>query len=374
MEEMSEQDRQTRDAARARRKRIAEGVFRVFGLLGGLFWLLVFVTVVRTGYLSLIGIIAGALLTVPAIAGPVAGLAGWKRLEKLWSWIWIGTIVLIAVAAVLILVWPEDHETWRPYRFEEDLAALEAERSVPDADNAALRYESVLTTEDVSDRPEFLFDGEFSLHWEFSTNPWKAENYPRVSEWLDSHAETIHGLLQIGNIERCRWPLRPDDGGEYTVPHKRMFRGAQLLLAAANHDLGEGRIRQAIEAYCCLLRQADHLCQQTDQLDFMYGRRPEGSALRMIRYVLTTSELSREDIERIIHCLPAAVDTWRRDISNLVEFDKVRFARMMAWAYEINEQGKVRFAASFQPLAKKGQENSSRKRLVARGRRSIQTR
>lgn len=366
MEEMSEQDYQAGDVRPAGRRRVAKGVFHVFGLLGGLFWLLIFLTVLRTGYLSWIGVVVGVFLTVPGTIGPVAGLAGRKHLEKLLSWIWVGTVISIVVTAVAVLIWPESGGVWRAYRFDDDLAAIEAERAVPDTDNAALRYESALATLDINDRPDFVFDRDLFLRKELSKDPWKAEDHPQASEWLDSHAEIVRGLLQVGELEKCRWPVLADDGGPYTVPHRRLLRGVQLLLATANRDLGAGHVAQAIEKYLCLLRQGDHLYQQTDQIDFMYGRHPEGAALHMIRFMLVGGELSREDIERIARGLPTVANTWRRDISNLVEFDKVRFARLMAWAYEINEQGKIRFAASFQPLTKKGQESSSRLRRLWR--------
>jgi hypothetical protein len=361
MEEMSKQDRQVHDAKRARRKRIGGGVARAVNLLAIPFYLLPFFAVAWVGYLSWIGVILATAFVVSVVAAPIVGLAGRKRLEAICHTIHLGMIiVLFPLAAAAVLLWPQGGGVWRPYGLEEDLATLEAQRAVPDMDNAAIRYESALAKLDMNDQPDFVFARDFFLHSELSQNPWKAENYPRASEWLDSHAQVVRELLQAGKMQKCRWPIRADDGGPYPVPHKRLRRGALLLLATANRDLGEGRIAQAMEKYFCLLRQGDHLYQQTDQLDLIYGLHAEADALHMVRYALIVDKSSPEDIERIAPSLPTAANTWQRDISNLVKFDRVRFARMMAWAYEINDQGKIRFAASFKPLVKKEQDGSSR--------------
>ena len=360
MEEMSEQDRQA-GVAGAGRKRVAERVFRVFALLVGLFWLLVFLAILRTGYLSRIGVVVAAFLIVPGTLGPVAGLAGRKRLERLLSWVWVGTVILIVVAAVTTLVWPEGSGTWRPYRFDEELAAREAERAVPDADNAALRYESVLAAVDVNDRPESVTDGG-NTHTGLSQIPWKAADHTEASQWLDQHTEVIEKLLQIGEIEKCRWPVHATTDCQWTVPYKKVAYGVWLLTVAGNRDFGEGRLHQALEKYLCLLRTADHLHQQTSTLDLRYSLSCEREALQMIRYILVDPGLAPEDIGRIADRLPTASDTWRQDLSRLLTLDELRFAELMAPIYEINERGNVRFAASFPSglLPKDRQENSSR--------------
>jgi hypothetical protein len=116
---------------------------------------------------------------------------------------------------------------------------------------------------------------------------------------------------------------------------------------AGNRDLGEGRFHKAMEKYFCLLRMAEHLYQQTHYLDFYYGFACEIPALQMIRHIVACSEISGEDIDRIADHLPTAANNWHNDISRLLEFEKFRFARRMASLYEINEQGKIRFTASF---------------------------
>jgi hypothetical protein len=106
MEEMSEQDRQARDAKLARRKRIVVGVARAVGLVAVSFWLLVFLIVLRTGYLSRIGIAVGLLYLMPGLAAPLVGFAGKRRLEAFLSWLHTGQPLLVALVVGLVSVWP----------------------------------------------------------------------------------------------------------------------------------------------------------------------------------------------------------------------------------------------------------------------------
>jgi hypothetical protein len=346
MKEMSEQDRQTRDAARARRKHIAEQVARIVGLLAGFFWLLVFLALVRTGYLSSIGIAVGALLTIPCIIGSVAGLAGRKRLEKGLSWLWGGTIILIMTAAITTFIWPQGPGTWRPYRFDEELAAIETRRAVPDAENAAPRYESVFGKMHMDDEPNFVFSGASSIRDELWRGPWKSTDYPQAAEWFDSQSSAINDLLEIGRMEKCRWPVQADTYDEYTVPYKKLRPCMLLLIAAGNRDLGENRATAALTKYFCTLKIADHIHQQPSKVDCLMSLGCERDGLRMIRYVLVQSPLSDEDVAQIAGHLPPAADPWPEEWERLLEHEKLHYMNLLGRLYEINDDGAVRFAAS----------------------------
>ncbi len=346
MEEMPEQGRQTNDVARTRRQRIALAVLHMVGLLGGLFWLLVFVAVVRTGYLSSIGIALGALLTVPAIMGSVAGLAGRRRLEKLLSSVWVGTIILIVIAAILAWVWPESRGPWRPLSFDKEVAAAEAQRAIPDEENAARRYEAALAGVDVNDRASFISRAGHA-YGGLAEASWKSEDYPEAAQWLDLHAEAIGKLLWIGDIEQCRWPIYANSDCRWTVPYRKVNYGIWLLTLAAERDLGEDRPQEALKKCLCLLRIADHLYQQTNEIDFRSAFHCERAALQMCRCLLVGGGLSQQHLQAIGQRLPTAVDTWHQDTARLLAFDELRFAQFLAPIYEINRDGKVRFASSF---------------------------
>ena len=143
------------------------------------------------------------------------------------------------------------------------------------------------------------------------------------------------------------------------MPYRKVSCAVWLLEVAAQRDLGEGRSQQALEKCLCLLRTADHCYQQTHDVDFRRALRCERAALQMLRHLLMEGRLSLQDVQRIARRLPTAADTWHQDTTRLLAFDELRFAQFLAPIYEINREGKIRFAASFRRLGEgKPQEDS----------------
>jgi hypothetical protein len=343
MKERSEQDRHAGDAARARRKRIAEGVARVIMLLAGSFWLWVFIMAVRTGYLSWIGLTVGAVFVGSLLSEPLLGWTGRKRLAIGALGIHFGLIGLFLLAAMTTFLCPQDKGTWHPYRFDQELAAIEAKRAVPEAENAARRYETAFAGMDLGDEPNCVFASSLSLRDELDPRPWRTDEHPQASAWLDSQSALIDRLLEIGRMEKCRWPVQADTYDEHTVPYKKLRRSMLLLMAAGNRDLGEGRVTDALTKYFCTLHVADHIHQQPSMVDTMTGFGCERDGLRMIRYVLVQSSLSDENIAVIAKHLPAAADPWPKEWERLLELEKLHYMNLLGRLYEVNEDGTVRF-------------------------------
>ena len=70
-----------------------------------------------------------------------------------------------------------------------------------------------------------------------SLEPWKAEDHPEVSAWLDAHAAVVTGLLQIGQMEKCRWPIYAKYDCRWPVPHRKLAYGADLLILTGKPSL-----------------------------------------------------------------------------------------------------------------------------------------
>lgn len=317
---------------------------RVIELLGVLFWLVIFIKIAQTGYLTWIGITVGTLIIVPAFLSPIFGFAGMKRIEKVLSFFWGGMIALIILIAGIMLIWPESNNTWSPYQFDDELASIEAKRAIPDQDNAAIRYKSLFAAIDINDCPGSLLQKDGHIRNEFSEQPWKGSDYPEVSQWLDSHAETLDELLSISNMEKCRWAIEADIFDEYTVPYKPFRYCTQLIIIAGNRDLGEGRYKNAQEKSLCLLGMARQMYQQANKVAFMIGFDPERQAIRILKYILVNNHLPQEDIDRITNNLPTAENNWQKEITKLLKLEKIRFVNIMSAQYEINEKGRVRFS------------------------------
>ena len=341
---MVEEDRKIAGNKHSVRKKKWKIVARIIGLLCVLFWLVIFIKILQTGYLTWIGITVGTLVIVPAFLSPIFGFAGMKRIKKVLSFFWGGMIALIILIAGVMLIWPESNDTWSPYQFDNELASFEAKRAIPDQDNAAIRYQSLFAQIDINDCPDSLFEKDGHIRNELSQHPWKGSDYPEVSKWLDFHAETLDELLNISNMEKCNWTIQVDIFDDYTVPYKPFRYCTQLIIIAGNRNLGEGRTHMAMEMSLCLLSMAQQIYQQTNKVAFMGGFYPERQAIRIINNILVNNHLSEEDIDRIINNLPTAENNWRSDITKLLELEKIRFVNIMAAQYEINEKGRIRFS------------------------------
>ncbi len=360
---MVEEDRKKVGSKDGGRKRKWKTFARVICLLGVLYCLFIFIKIVQTGYLNWIGLTVITLIFVPDFIASIFGFAGKKHIAKVLSFSSLGVIALIIIVAVIMLLWPEGDHTWSPYQFDNELASIEAKRAIPDQDNATIRYKSLFAAIDINDCPDSLFRRDGHVRNEFSHHPWKGSDYPEVSDWLDSHTEILDELLRISIMEKCCWPINVDIFDESTVPYKPIRYCARLITIAGNRDLGEGRFQKALEKSFCLLRIAEHLYQQTLNVDFHIGFRHELAGLQIIRNVLVASEVSQDDMDIIARHLPAAANTWNTDISALLEFEELRFAQLMAQVYEINEHGKVRFTTSFRPLSENAQDQQDSGRL-----------
>lgn len=332
------------------RKQKWKSFARIIGLLCVLFWLVIFIKIGQTGYLTWIGTTVVTLIFVPVFISSIFDFAGKKRIAKVLSFFSLGVIALIILVAGVILILPESNHTWRPYQFDNELASIAAKRAIPDKDNAAIRYKSLFAAIDINDCPASLFRKDGHVRNELLQHPWKGSDYPEVSLWLDSHTKTLDELLSISKMEKCNWAIQVDIFDDYTVPYKPFRYCLQLLLTAGNHDLGEGRIFMAMEKSFCLLNMARQRYQQTNKIAFMGGFFPERQAIHIINNILVKNHLSEEDIDQIKNNLPTAENNWHRDIEKLLEIEKIRFVNVMAAQYEINEKGRIRFSTESSTL------------------------
>jgi len=352
---MRAEDQTENEDKRSRRKRKAKAVARVASLIAACIFLPIFLTAIAVGYLSWIGILVGIIYLAPGIVSPVAGFAGKKRLEGLLGWLSGGMPILLALAVSVAAIWPvDDGKQWRPYRFDDEFAALEAERAIPDQENAAIRCAPLFAKLDVNDRPDFFFRAG-RVRDEFSKNPWNGAKHPQAAQWLDGYSWVVDELVQARAAGPFRWSLQADRYDDYTVPYEALRRSIDLLMVSANRDFGEDRLHNAIAKYACTIRITHDLRQQTQPVDVLAGLGLEKDALPMICHVLVRYGLSDEDITLITGCLPSTNDLWPEMCEQLFRLEKLQYVNLLARAYERNEQGRVRFARWYSPTAKNEQ-------------------
>jgi len=346
---MRAEDQGAKDDKKARRRRKWHTIGRIVCLISAGIFVPFFVTAIWIAYLSWIGILVGIVYLSPGILSPLAGLAGRKRLEGFLSWLSGGMFVLPALAVALATIWPteDDPERWRPYRFDEEFAVLEAERTIPEQDNAAIQCQGLFALLDVDDHAGFFFPAGRESDVLYK-DAWTRVEQPEASQWLDTYTWVVDELVRAAANGSFRWPLQRYAYDEFTVPYKPLRRAFQLLILSANRDLGEGRFERAITRYFCTLEIAHDLRKQVQPLDFRISHGYETRVLRLIRRVLVQHALSNRNIALIAERLPKTDDDWPAEATALFRAEKLRYMNLLARLYEVNPEGEVRFSSQLQ--------------------------
>ncbi|MBW8039071.1 MAG: hypothetical protein FVQ85_03630 [Planctomycetes bacterium] len=203
---------------------------------------------------------------------------------------------------------------------DEQLAAIEAARAIPDEENAAIIYNQLLENYHESSLvPDFMDE----LDYVTGLEPWSSKDYPELAEWLDGRQETISTLLLASKKEECRFPIITDvQQMPFRMEQVRaMSRLSTLLSHAANNDIAEDRVDAFIQKYHCLIQMANHLCQQPVTLDFLFGTLVDSSALDGMRSLIVEGNLTQEHLRTIEAALPHTKDNWAEISSRIIEFE-----------------------------------------------------
>jgi hypothetical protein len=147
---------------------------------------------------------------------------------------WWAGVVMLAAAVLLALLWFSELLTRRSA--EQQLAAIEAARAIPDEQNAALIYTELAATTDLaSNQPRFLAS-------EARTEPWLSADHPEAAQLVKNHQVTIRALQETRTKEQCRFSISNDPTAQShrsQLVRKMNFWGL-LLILGANNDVGEG--------------------------------------------------------------------------------------------------------------------------------------
>ena len=265
-------------------------------------------------------------------------LPRWAR-----KWFWLSAAAVVIVLIIWVFL-PEDDEGWRPYTFDEELAALQAKYAIPDEENAALIYDKLFEEMDSdSNEPDFFVQSKPSSR----DGPWLSKDHPEMAEWLKARQSIIEKLLEAAQKDKCRFPIIADyrSFARYMERSPMMRRCALLLLSAGNNDIAEGRIDAGLETYFCIIRMADHLYQQPVMIDLLVGFAIEGLALTQLNKFVVESQPGGEEIELIAESIKGPEDNWQSDFIRVLEYEKLFHKNTFSsLAYQVNPQGKVRLS------------------------------
>ncbi len=272
----------------------------------------------------------------------LAGCTVLPKPARKWFWLTTGAVVIALIIWVFV---PEDDEGWRPYTFDEELAALEAKYAIPDEENAAMIYNELFDTLEIdSNQPEFFIKSKPSSKDE----PWLSMDHPETAEWLKSHQGTIEKLLQTAKKDKCRFlPIRVDPVGigEYMKRLPKIRQCAFLLVSAANNDVAEGRIDDGIEKYLCIIQMAKHSYQQPVIIHPLVGFAIESIGLQQLNRFVIEGRPSEQQLQLLSSSLIGAENNWGSDLCKILDFEKLYTKNMLcSMAYEKRQEGKVRLS------------------------------
>ena len=271
-----------------------------------------------------------------------------KRVKK-WFWLSVGAVVLILVIRIFL---PEDDTGWRPYTFDEELAALEAKYAIPDEENAALIYDSHLKEyDDKTMHPEFMDSDLERLTY---SEQWTSQEYPELAEWIKEQQDTIQILFHATQKRRCHFPINIQSHVTDKMEIKRTFAlksWALLLARTANNDMAEGRTEKAIEKYLRALRLTNHLNQQPSIKYLKMSYMPQRQTLIALNRFLIDGEPTPEQFQLISDDVEGDLqDNWCSDFSRWYEIDVLFWKNAFGYFYEVNPDGKIRFNRDPSPV------------------------
>jgi hypothetical protein len=262
-----------------------------------------------------------------------------KRARK---WIcWSAASVVLAMIIWVFL--PDDNEAWRPFTFDDELAALEAKYAVSDEEDAAKIYNRLLADFDSeSFFPDFW---DWPVHHHVMSQAWSSAEHPQLAQWLQEHQGTIEKLLAATKKPkyRCSIGADPLTQGPMNLRLSAMRDWADLLVYSANNDLGEGQTHPGLEKLAGVVQMAQHLCQQPIAIDLLVGISVEETAVKSLNRFVVTGEAEEERLNFIEQTLGQLQHEWSEDFPRILEGEKLWAKNVFGiLAYEVNRDGKVR--------------------------------
>jgi hypothetical protein len=239
--------------------------------------------------------------------------------QRIGKWIWYVAVVILTVAIGCYFLSKTDLLKFQTV--DEQLAAIEAARAIPDEENAAIIYNQLLEDYDESSlSPDFLDE---DLDYLTSREPWLSKDYPELAEWLKDQQDTISTLLEASKKEKCRFPIITDVQ-QMRVQMDRLSatrRWAFLLIRAGNNDVAEGRIGAGLEKYLCVRIMGDHMRQQSAILEMLVGIAVEALALDRMKTFILEGDATEAHLKTIETIPLQTKNNWAEISSKIIEFE-----------------------------------------------------
>lgn len=231
-------------------------------------------------------------------------------------------VTIIVIATIICCVFWKIG-LWNLQSVDEQLAAIEATRAIPDSENAAIIYRQLLQDPNATSlldyRPEFLDDESDNLTFR---QPWSGKDFPQLGAWLKEQQPVIDRLFKASKFDKCRFPIAiaalPD---HLTAMRKWTF----LLKRAAYNDTGEGRIDDAIDKWRCLVQMGNHLRQQPLFDDLLVGIAIEAVALDLTAVFAVEGKATEQYLDTIESALALSptTDSFSQDYATMMKVERL---------------------------------------------------
>ena len=247
-----------------------------------------------------------------------------KNIKRTKKRVWLAAIVVAITVLIVCLLWSR----WNLNYVDERLAAIEAARAISDEENAAIIYNQLLENYDESALSlNFLDDETDNLT---SRGPWLSKDYPELAEWLKEQQDTISTLLQASKKEKCRFPIITDV--QQMPPRMERLSAMRqwtfLLRRAANNDIGEGRIDDAIDKWQCLLQMGNHLRQQPLLIEYLVAMAIEAIALNQTVVFLVEGNADESHLRKVETLPLRTEDDWTAVLEEVLPAEELAEQKM----------------------------------------------
>jgi len=266
-----------------------------------------------------------------------------KQMRK---WFWLSAAVIV-IALIIWVFLPDDNGDWRPYTFDEELAALEAKYAIPDSENAAVIYNQLLQVDNQKEDETEPNLADPNTYDAIMGQPWSSRDYPKVAQWLKGQQNTIATLMQVSQKEKCRFPINADplNLDPQFDRNSTMRWWARVLIIASNNDIAEGRTKQALEKYIAVLQMAKHQYQQPTVIDMLVGSAIEALGTKQLKRFTVTGDATETHLTLIENALAEIKHDWSSDLPKILEYEKLMAKNMVcSMLYEVNVGGKTRLS------------------------------
>ena len=258
------------------------------------------------------------------------------------KWFWLSAAAIVVILIIWIFL-PDDNEGWRPYTFDEELAALQAKYTIPDEENAAIIYNELLETCDYNDFAYSTLDN--NVYNSIYSGTWSKKDYPEAAAWLQRIQSKIKILIEASKIENCRFPIsNPSNREPQGNRNSAMRRWASVLVIAENNDIAESHFNEALEKNVALLRMAKHLYQQPTFMDLLVAMSFESIALHKFNKFVITTDATEPHLIVIEKALADAKHDWNSLWRRNLAYEKICTKDELANYYEINAKGRIRLS------------------------------